>query len=276
MVNDEKNIIIIRRKGAPATSHNGAWKVAYADFITALMALFIVLWLMNTSKPVQEAIGGYFRDPNGTGKKTGTQFSKGTGPVALSKEDMNKLKQELMKALGGMPNFDKLKDLIVMTVTPEGLKIELMESPNGTFFENGSAQPSQVLRSILKILAPELGKLPNPILIEGHTDSRPYADAETYGNWELSTDRANTARRLMENSGVHPEQIVQVRGFADRELRDPQHPQNSSNRRVTIIIQYSSTMNQAVIVSNGNLSHGGNGAPVSPAGQKPVTAAKRL
>jgi chemotaxis protein MotB len=226
--------------------------VAYADFVTALMALFIVLWLMNASKPVQEAVGGYFRDPNGTGKKTGTQLGGAGDAAAVKNEDMNKLKKDLMDAMGKMANFDKLKNLIEMTITPEGLKIELMEDPRGTFFENGSAQPTETMQNLLKILAPEVGKLPNPISIEGHTDSKPYSDSKVYGNWELSTDRANAARRLMENSGVRPEQIVQVRGCADRNLRKPQQPEDASNRRVTFIIQYVAKT-QPVIVSKGTL-----------------------
>jgi chemotaxis protein MotB len=106
----------------------------------------------------------------------------------------------------------------------------------------------------LKVLAPEAGKLPNPISIEGHTDSTQYSDSKTYGNWELSTDRANTARRLMENNGVNPGQVVQVRGYADRKLRKPDQPQDASNRRVTVIIQYMVNPDQKkVVVSNGAL-----------------------
>jgi chemotaxis protein MotB len=151
-----------------------------------------------------------------------------------------------------MPNFDKLQKLIELTITPEGLKIELMEDPHGTFFENGSAVPTPIMQSILTILAPEIGKLPNPVSIEGHTDSKPYSDSTTYGNWELSTDRANASRRLMEIKGVRSDQIAQVRGFADRNLRNPKQPFDSSNRRVTIIIQYV-TQHQPVAVSTGSL-----------------------
>ena len=234
----EEQTIIVKKKGGHAAHHGGAWKVAYADFVTALMALFIVLWLMNSSKPVQEAVGGYFRDPYGTAKKMGTQMG-GTGDAsAPKKEDMARLKEDLMKAMGKMKDFEKLKKLIEITVTPEGLQIELMEDPHGTFFETGSSAPTPILQSVLKILSPEAGKLPNTISIEGHTDSKPYSGARTYGNWELSTDRANTARRLMESCGVRPNQVVQVRGYADHKLRKPLQPEDSSNRRVTVIIQY--------------------------------------
>ncbi|MGD0097383.1 MAG: flagellar motor protein MotB [Terracidiphilus sp.] len=237
MVADEQ-VIVVKKKGGHGGHHGGAWKVAYADFVTALMSLFIVMWLMNSSKNVQDAVGGYFRDPHGTAEHRGTQMN-GTGDVAIAKnQDMNKLKEELMKAMERMANYDKIKKLIEITVTPEGLQIELMEDPHGTFFELGSAEPTPVLQGLLKVLAPEIGKLPNPLSIEGHTDSKPYSGLKAYGNWELSTDRANTARRLMETSGVRANQVTQVRGFADRRLRKPQQPEDASNRRVTLIIQY--------------------------------------
>jgi chemotaxis protein MotB len=237
---DEEQIIIIKKKGGHGGHHGGAWKVAYADFVTAMMALFIVLWLINASKPVQEAVGGYFRDPLGTAQKKGTGLG-GAGQAAAApvvKEDMAKLKEDLMNAMEALPNFDKLKKQIEMTITPEGLRIELMEDPQGTFFENGKAQPTASLQSLLKILAVEVGKIPNPISIEGHTDSKPFSDSQTYGNWELSTDRANTARRLMQGSGMRPDQVVQVRGYADHNLRKPLQPKDASNRRITLIVQY--------------------------------------
>jgi len=251
---DDDQIIIIKKKAAHAEHHGGAWKVAYADFVTAMMALFIVLWLMNSSKPIQDAVGGYFRDPNGTAQKTGTRLG-GAGDAGATKvEDMSKLKEDLMKAMEKMANFEKLKKLIEMTVTPEGLRIELMEDPNGTFFEKGSAQPTPILQSLVKILSVEVGKLPNPISIEGHTDSKPYSDSKIYGNWELSTDRANTARRMMESSGIRGDQVVQVRGYADHNLRKPLQPNDASNRRITVIIQYMvNPGQQPEIVSSGAL-----------------------
>src|ERR1700691_5360346 len=120
-------IIILKKKARHPCHHGGAWKVAYADFVTAMMALFIVLWLMNSSKPIQDAVGGYFRDPNGTAQKTGTRLGGAGDAGAIKIEDMSKLKEDLMKAMEKMANFEKLKKLIEMTVTPEGLRIELME-----------------------------------------------------------------------------------------------------------------------------------------------------
>ena len=142
-----------------------------------------------------------------------------------------------MKAMESLPNYDKLKSQIEMTMTPEGLKIEMLENPQGTFFENGKAQPTPALQGLLQVLSVEIGKLPNSLLIEGHTDSRPFSTSLSYGNWELSTDRANMSRRLMQSSGVRPDQVAQVRGYADQSLRKPLQPQDASNRRITLIIQ---------------------------------------
>ena len=126
-----------------------------------------------------------------------------------------------------------------MTVTAEGLRIELMESETGTFFESGSPAPSASGRDFLIALAAELGKLPNKISIEGHTDSKPFAGKSNYGNWELSADRANAARRLMQQSGVGADQVVQIRGYADQRLRKRDTPEDASNRRISLIVQYS-------------------------------------
>ena len=143
----------------------------------------------------------------------------------------------------------------------------MMEDPNGTFFENGKAQPTPNLQELLKVLSVEVGKLPNPVSIEGHTDSKPFSDSRTYGNWELSTDRANAARRMMQDSGLRPGQVVQVRGYADQNLRKPLQPEDASNRRVTLIIQYVKTEQAAAFTSNGSLPPAKqlNAAPAPPA-----------
>jgi chemotaxis protein MotB len=235
---DGKPIIIIKKTGGHGGHHGGAWKVAYADFVTAMMALFIVLWLLNSSKQVQEAVGGYFKDPSGTSKLPGSSMQGAGQSFALTRDDMPKLKDELQKTVRQLENFEKLKDHIEMTVTAEGLRIELMESETGTFFESGSAAPSQDGRDMLIPLARELGKLPNKISLEGHTDGRPFARDNNYGNWELSVDRANAARRLMQQNGVHADQVVQIRGYADQQLRKASSPEDPSNRRISLIIQY--------------------------------------
>ena len=231
-------IIIVKKKGGHGGHHGGAWKVAYADFVTAMMSLFIVLWLLSSSKPVQEAVGGYFRDPNGTSTKKGS-INAGAGEnFVLSKDNMPKLKDQLEDKIRQMNDFEKLKSHVEMTVTSEGLRIELTESAAGTFFDSGSPKLNADGRELLVTLAQELGKLPNKLSIEGHTDSKPYASSGNYSNWELSTDRANAARRLVQANGIRGDQIMQVRGFADQRLRKLDDPLDASNRRISIIVQY--------------------------------------
>jgi len=231
-------IIVIKKKGGHAGHHGGAWKVAYADFVTAMMALFIVLWLMNSSKQIQEAVGGYFKDPTGTAKQVGSDMVGAGENFVVNKDNMEDLKEQLQQAIKAVPNFDKLKNHIDMTVTNEGLRIELSESEKGTFFDSGSAKISTDGEEILNTLGAELGKLTNTIAMEGHTDSKPYAAGRNYGNWELSSDRANAERRLMQRNGIREDQVTQVRGFADQRLRKKDDPLDSSNRRISLIVQY--------------------------------------
>lgn len=234
---DHEDVIIIRKvKGGHGGHHGGAWKVAYADFVTAMMSLFIVLWLTSSNDAVKQSVAGYFNDPKGTSTRQGSSLT-GTGhSLPLSKADMNKLKEQLLQSARQLPQFDKLRKQIEISASPDGLRIELMEDPGGTFFESGSAQPTPALRDFLATIAHELGKMPNRISIEGHTDSIPYVSTAGYTNWELSADRANAARRLMQSSGVGSDQIAQVRGFADQLPRKPEHPEDPSNRRITVIV----------------------------------------
>jgi chemotaxis protein MotB len=204
-----------------------------------MMALFIVLWLLSTSsKHTQEVIGGYFRDPNGTAAQKGTTKRGSTETAPLKKEDLTRLKQALLESIQRVDNLKKLNKQIEITITEEGLRIELMEDKKGTFFELGSPKPTPVLVELLKVLSAQLGTLPNKISVEGHTDATPYSNAGGYGNWELSADRANMARRILQSNGVGAEQIAQVRGFADQSLRKPLQPTDASNRRVSLIVQY--------------------------------------
>ncbi len=230
--------IIIKKKGGHGGHHGGAWKVAYADFVTAMMALFIVLWLMNSSKQVQEAVGGYFKDPTGTAKKVGSAQSGAGENFTITKDNMPELKEQLQRAIRKMNNFEQLKKQIEITVTAEGLRIELLESEAGTFFDSGSTHPNDSGKELLSMLAQQLENLPNTISIEGHTDSKAFAGNGSYSNWELSTDRANAARRLMQDNGVRGNQVSQVRGFADQSLRKKDDPEDASNRRITILVQY--------------------------------------
>ena len=187
---------------------------------------------------MQVAVGGYFKDPTGTSKQVGSNMQGSGESFALTKDDTPKLREELQKTVRRLDNFDSLKNLIEMTVTAEGLRIELMESASGTFFESGSPASTQNGREMLVALAQEVGKLPNNISFEGHTDAKPFARDSNYGNWELSVDRANAARRLMQQNGIKKDQVAQVRGYADQQLRKPGSPEDPSNRRISLIIQY--------------------------------------
>jgi chemotaxis protein MotB len=241
MSEDLAPIIIIKKKVNHGGHHGGAWKVAYADFVTAMMALFIVLWLLNSSVQVRKAISAYFQDPSGTGDHSGSSTT-GTGEtVSVGKDDMDQLKEKLEQAMKKSPEFEKLKDYVTMSVTGEGLRVEMMESEKGIFFESGNARPSETGHELILRLAAELKKLPNDLLIEGHTDAKPFAAKGDYSNWELSTDRANAARRLMESDGMPHGRIVQVRGFADQSLRDKENPEAASNRRISVIVRYQAT-----------------------------------
>jgi chemotaxis protein MotB len=224
--------VIIKKRASHGGHHGGAWKVAYADFVTAMMALFIVLWLVSSSKAVQDAVGGYFRDPMGSAHLQGQLHAK---PLPPAKDDLARLKDNLQKAMQRLPNFEKFSKQIEISVTPEGLRIELIESANGTFFALGSPIPNQNCRELLAALAPEIAKVPNRVTIEGHTDSKPY-DGQKYSNWELSSDRANAARKIMTDAALPDSHLAQVRGYADRKLRYPDDPENPGNRRIAVIV----------------------------------------
>jgi chemotaxis protein MotB len=137
-----------------------------------------------------------------------------------------------------MPKFEQMKNNVELTITNEGLRVELIESEKGMFFESGNFKPTDQGKALLVELATELGRLPNTIVIEGYTDAKPYQGQNAYTNWELSADRANAARRLMQESGLRADQVKQVRGFADQRLRTPKDPEAPSNRRVSVIVQY--------------------------------------
>ena len=231
-------IVIKRPRKAAHGHHGGAWKVAYADFVTAMMALFIVLWLMGADEETRKIVASFFNNPTGPGKLTGTAAAGVGHGIEIPKTDMHKLREKIQQALMKVPNFSNLKDHVEITITSDGLRIELLESDAGVFFEQGKPAPSTAGAELLRTLAHELGELPNDVLIEGHTDSKPYGIDGSYGNWELSTDRANSARRLMQAGGLRPNQVAQVRGYADRQLRHPEDPESPSNRRISVIVQY--------------------------------------
>ncbi len=230
-------IIIIKKVvGGHDDEHGGAWKVAYADFVTAMMALFIVLWLLSASEKVQKAVGGYFLDPTGKGRQTGTTNSGQGETLTLNRTDLQKLKEKLEQVMKQIPAFQHMEKQVRITLTTEGLRVDLIETERGLFFEAGNPKPTEAGTELLKALATELVKLPNKVAIEGHTDARPFGRPD-YSNWELSADRANAARRTLMESGVDESRISQVRGFADQRLLKKDDPTNPSNRRISIIVR---------------------------------------
>jgi chemotaxis protein MotB len=193
---------------------------------------------MGADEETKKVVASFFNNPSGPGKLTGTAAAGVGHAIEIPKTDMHKLREKIQQALMKVPNFSNLKDHVEITITSDGLRIELLESEAGVFFEKGKPVPSSGGSELLQTLAHELGELPNELLIEGHTDSKPYTGDGSYGNWELSTDRANSARRLMEANGLRPNQVAQVRGYADRQLRHPEDPESPSNRRISVIVQY--------------------------------------
>jgi chemotaxis protein MotB len=248
--------IIVKKKAHGAHGHHGgAWKVAYADFVTAMMAFFLLLWLLGQTEEVKKAVGGYFREPISFSASTGGSglLEGGTTlgiepgePVqpidgesderARIEAQMRQTVQEILQAIYGNPHLVGLTKQIEVEVTGEGLRIQLMEAADSTFFDVGGASMSPAGVEAVRTVAQAIAPLVFDVVLEGHTDARPYADRKGYGNWELSSDRANAARRLLEENGVDPRRIKAVRGFADQRLRFPDEPLSDRNRRVSILM----------------------------------------
>lgn len=275
MADKSRPIIVIKKKGGHGGHHGGAWKVAYADFVTALMSLFIVLWLMGSSTKVKKAVAGYFNDPKGTGELLGTTMS-GTGEGTAeaikdaSTKKLEELKEKLEEEIKARKDLEKLDKQIEITVTSEGLRIELIEGKDGTFYERGSAKLSINGQNLLTLLGAELKTLPNSLLIEGHTDATPYSNNDAYSNWDLSADRANSARRLLQQDGVRSNQVTQVRGYADQMLRVKNNPTDPSNRRVSILVK--NDTESVPIMSAANIVNGST--PLPGSAKAPATTAK--
>lgn len=255
-------IRIVKKKNKHAAHHGGAWKVAYADFVTAMMAFFLVMWITGLSPSVKAAVAGYFKDPQGfmQAVKAGnapfeTPDAKAGGQVPgpqpnKAAEDHKKVaeaKKTIEKIVAKTPEFSKLKQHIDIKITDEGMKIDLMESSQSLFFDAASAKVKPEAAQLLSQMAAELKKLPNKIIIEGHTDSRPLSRADGYSNWDLSSDRANAARKVMSGSGLADGQIAQVRGYAATFPRDPAHPESFTNRRVSIVVVFKDKEQQTEI-----------------------------
>lgn len=257
--------IIVRKKKVIRHSHAiGAWKVAFADFVTALMALFIVLWIVGQSKQVRKYVSEYFRDPGAFNARTQSSiFTDGvqvwpeetTGrndSKRAEKEDAEQLKESQRQALSvaekklremlkQTPEFSRVREQVEIELTSEGMRIQLIDEEGSSFFDVGSARLKKETTYLLQKIAAELIKLPNPVIIEGHTDSRSYASASDYGNWELSADRANAARRVLEAAGIRHGQMREVRGHADRMLKNVADPYDIHNRRISIMVLLDTT-----------------------------------
>lgn len=254
-------IIIKKRKAAHHGAHSAAWKVAYADFITAMMAFFMVLWIMGLSQDVRTKVQGYFNDPFGFVKNEpmtrtvvplpGTPNSKigGAGVTGSGKSETSageidsakRLAEEIKRAINtgaGTGAYGQLQlEGVEVTVTSEGVQIEFLEKDGEVFFELGKARIRPAGRAVIDRIAPVLAKSGRKIVIDGHTDARPYPGT-AYDNWDLSGDRAAAMRRTLRAGGVRDGQIVAVRANADRRLRRPDAPLDGSNRRVSVMLPF--------------------------------------
>jgi chemotaxis protein MotB len=241
--------IVKKVKKGHAAHHGGAWKVAYADFVTAMMALFIVLWIVGQSKQVKEYVAEYFKDPGAFMENTkgGGAFEKSEMSVGervteeFLKRQQNQMKELADKIQQEMSKTENLKDLmkqIKMEFTKEGLRIELVEESQSFFFDVGTSHLKNEAVLILTLIAKELGKLQNDVVVEGHTDARPYLGGNGYTNFELSAERANSARRILMDTGLRGKQIVEIRGYADSRLRNKLNPLDDTNRRISILVKY--------------------------------------
>jgi chemotaxis protein MotB len=250
---DKRPIIIKKVSGGHGGHHGGAWKVAYADFVTAMMAFFMVMWIMGMDAETKESVQGYFQNPVGFNKG----FGAGANPMSvgnsirnqttvtvalMSREhqenQFNAVAQRIRSRLERDAELKRLAGNFEISVTPDGLRIEITDAGAGdTFFALGSSQPSLTAIRAFSLVGEELSDLENPVVLEGHTDALQYGRAG-YSNWELSVDRANAARRLIVGSGVDHRRVLEVRGHADRRLRLADEPNNTANRRVSFLLPF--------------------------------------
>lgn len=270
-------IVIKRKARGHAAPHGGAWKVAYADFMTALMAFFLVMWLVGQSVTVRRAVAAYFRDPGAFADGRGASLLEGGGlapdqtsapPPARDTRDRQSLERaaaDIERALQATPELRELRGQVEIRMTSDGLRLEIQESATACFFGTGSATMTGPAERLFATIGRHLRTLHNGILVEGHTDSRQYASREGYTNWELSADRANAVRRVMESAGLRPEQVREVRGYADTELRVPGDPFDARNRRVSILVRDTGGAAEGVAPAAPGLANGPTIAPAPPA-----------
>lgn len=246
----EQIIRVVKKKRRAHGHHGGAWKVAFADFMTSMMALFLVLWLITQSSEVRSAIAGYFQDPLGRAKEFGSSVIPGsegqpllppqpTMQVSIASGRRNEivaLSEKIRKALPDSDDLDGLGRHVEIEITEEGLRISLLEDSTDVFFASGDAHPLPRAVILFEAIGRVLGSTGYHVVLEGHTDARAYVGRTDYDNWELSAGRANAVRRSLLTGGLHLDQVDAVRGFADRDLRIPNEPFAPQNRRVTILV----------------------------------------
>ncbi|MCM0612751.1 flagellar motor protein MotB [Marinobacter sediminum] len=261
---EEQPIIIKRKKVVAGGHHGGSWKVAFADFATAMMAFFLVLWLTATASPEQKlAVEGYFRDPVGftEGGSPNPVDLEGSASVVneaspdiessqiqiedevvdqlsetLEQRRMEELFQELKDRIEQNETLQEFKDQLLIDITDEGLRIQIVDRSGRPMFDSGRAELKYYSQNILFELAKTLSSVDNKLSITGHTDATPFNGRPGYTNWELSADRANTARRALVAGGVRSKQIARVVGLSDSVLFDQEDPTAPVNRRISIIV----------------------------------------
>jgi len=258
-------IIVIKKvkKGGHGGHHGGSWKVAYADFVTAMMAFFLLLWLLSASNDQTLAgIADYFQNPsalaNRGGRSTsmielGSNVDSSRGDEFRNRESesleqyskefeseeqqkLEELKLELETKIENSPELNKYKDQMLIDITEEGLQIQIVDKENRPMFDLASAELKPYAKKILSEMTPILNQLPNKLSISGHTDSKGYARRDGYTNWELSSDRANAARRQLVRSSIPADKIVRVVGLSDKFLLDVKRPNAANNRRISILV----------------------------------------
>lgn len=253
-------IIVRRRKKHKHAHHGGTWKIAYADFITAMMAFFLVMWLLSQSTAQQrEMIADYFRTPLKTTLAQGNKASlsdsvipgggddliKQQGEVYKSRldalkrqmESLKRAKQKLQQMIATDPRLNNFQSNLLLTLTQDGLLIQITDSQQRPMFKLGSEQPEPYMLGILEALVPLLNELPNAISLTGHTDSLPYAGGVSgYSNWELSAGRSNATRRVLTHSGLADARFLRVIGTASRMPLEESRPEDPRNRRISILV----------------------------------------
>jgi chemotaxis protein MotB len=267
-----------RRKRAHRGGHAGAWKIAYADFVTAMMAFFLLMWLMmSTNHGTLEGIAEFFNRPlqslftQGPGvdqnlPQTNTQRDKEKDEAQQQADDRRKLQQlreKIAELVERNPKLQAFKNQIKLDITSEGLRIQIVDDKDRPMFAVGSAVLEDYTKAILDQIGKALNDVPNPISIAGHTDNLPYAGAAAgYSNWELSTERANAARRELIAGGMRQGKVLEIRGLADAIPLIKNDPANPQNRRISIVVMNKEAVER--FKADGNTLDVGAAKPLEP------------